>query len=79
MICQDIMWNKLIVGLLQIGIYGLNVKLCDQNTVQISTPHPQAGPICTPSMDTPKLWSTNKLANYLDNLPPISEEHNLRI
>ena len=43
------------MGLIQKGSAGLNYKLCDQSTPQISTSHPKALPICIPSMDAPKL------------------------
>ena len=41
-----ILWPKLRMGLLQEGSAGLNAKLCDQRTQQISTYHPCAfGPL----------------------------------
>ena len=60
-----ILWPKLRMGLLQEGSSGINAKLCDQSTPQISISHPKARPICTPSMDAPKLWSNKTTHNYL--------------
>ena len=54
---EIILWTKLRMWLLQEGSAGLNAKLCDQSTPQISTSHPKSLPICTLSMDGPKLWS----------------------
>ena len=59
------MWPKFIIGLLQEGCAGLNAKLFDQSTPQISTSHPKARPICTPSIDAPKLWSNKTTHNPL--------------
>ena len=42
------------------GSAGINAKLYDRITPQISTSHPKARPICTPSMCAPKLWSNKK-------------------
>ena len=67
------------MGLLQEGSAGINAKLCDQSTPQISTPYPKACPICTPSMDAPKLWSKKQLATPLDTSLPIPEERKRRI
>ena len=62
------MWTKIRVGIIKTVSAGLNVKLCDQITTQISTPHPQAGPICTPSMDAPKLWCYKETGNSIGYL-----------
>ena len=65
---QAILWNKFIVELLQKGSAGINDKLCDQITGEISSPHPASDPICTPSRGAPKLWcfkATEKPLVYL--------------
>ena len=59
------MWPKLRMVLLQEGSDGLNSKLCDQSTPQISTYYPKERPICTPSMDAPKLCSNKITRNSL--------------
>ena len=74
-----ILWPKLTMVLIQEGSAGLNAKLRDQSTPQISTSHPKALPICTPSMDAPKLWIKKQLATPLDTSPPIPEERKRRI
>ena len=62
------------------GNAGLNAKLCDQITAQISKPHPTMGPIFTPSMDAPKTFGAIKqLEHPLYNSPPIPEERKRRI
>ena len=61
------------------GSPSLNTKLCDQSTPQILTSHPKSFPICTPSMDTPKLWSNKITRNSLYTSPPIPEEQKRRI
>ena len=53
------------MGLPQEGSAGLNDKLCEQSTPQISTSQPKARPICTPSMDAPKLRSNKTTRNSL--------------
>ena len=35
LVCQAIMWNKLRMGILQMGSAGINEKICDQSTEQI--------------------------------------------
>ena len=65
--------------LLQEWIAGLNVKVCDQRTPQISTSYPKARPICTPLMDAPKYGATKQLATPLDTAPQIPEERKHRI
>ena len=53
------------MGLLQDGSSGINAKLCYQSTPHISTSHPKARLICTPSMDVPKLWCNKATHNPL--------------
>ena len=60
-----IVWPKPSMGLLQEGSACLNAKLCDQSTPQISTYHPKARPICTLSMNAPKLWCNKTTRNPL--------------
>ena len=60
-----ILWPKLRMVLLKEGSAGINAKLFDQNTPQISRSHPKERPLCTPSMDAPKLWSNKKTCNSL--------------
>ena len=70
---EMILWPKIRMGLLKEGSIGLNAKLCDQSTPQISTYQSKARTICTPSMNAPKYGATKQLTTPLDTSPPIQE------
>ena len=51
---------------------GLNAKLCEQSTAQISTPHPSQYQYEPHQWTLPNYYATNKLATALYTLPQIT-------
>ena len=73
------MWSKIRMGLFKEVSAGLNAKLCDQSTPQLSTSQPKALPIAPHQWTRPNHGATKQLANPLNTSLPIPEEQKLRI
>ena len=67
------------MGLLQEGSDGLNAKLCDQSTPQMSTYHPKRAQYAPHKWTRTNYGATKQLATPLDTSPQILEEQKCRI
>ena len=66
MVRQAILWTKFKVKPLHILSAGLNAKLFDQSTEQISTPHPTSDHYAPHQWTRPNYSSTKQLETPLD-------------